>query len=150
MNAAKHTDFVSRLPLWLALGFLAAFVLLPLLQLAAQTCWHDGAFTLAAWGALADDANVLAQIGSTLQLGLAATAVSLLLGGGHAWLCVARDLPGAGWLGPLGVAPLVVPPIFVAMGFADVFPVAGFWPAAILLGVAHAPFVAVLAARGLR
>src|SRR5688572_22034062 len=36
------------------------------------------------------------------------------------------------------------------MGFADLFAADGFWPCAILLGVAHAPFVAVLAARGLR
>jgi iron(III) transport system permease protein len=43
-----------------------------------------------------------------------------------------------------------VPPIFVAMGFADFWPVSGFWPCALLLGVAHAPFVAVLTARGLR
>ena len=59
-------------------------------------------------------------------------------------------LPGARWIGPLGVAPLVVPPIFVAMGFADVADASGFWPCALLLGVAHAPFVAVLTARGLR
>jgi iron(III) transport system permease protein len=148
--ARPRTDLASRAPLWLALGFLLLFVLLPLLQLAAGTCWHDGGFTAAAWRALASDENVLAQLGATLRLGIAATAVALLLGGGHAWLCTRCDLPGAGWLGPLGVAPLVVPPIFVAMGFADLFPVAGFWPCALLLGVAHAPFVAVLTARGLR
>ena len=45
----------------------------------------------------------------------------LLLGGAHAWLTIGRDLPGARWLAPLGVAPLVVPPIFLAMGFADLF-----------------------------
>jgi iron(III) transport system permease protein len=43
-----------------------------------------------------------------------------------------------------------VPPIFVAMGFADLATAEGFWPCALLLGTANAPFVAVLAARGLR
>ncbi len=143
-------DLLTRAPLWAALAFLAVFVAAPLVQLAAQTFAGPHGLTLDAWRALLDDDVVAAQLLSTLQLGLAATVVSLLLGGGHAWLTVARDLPGARWLAPLGVAPLVVPPIFVAMGFADVMPVQGFWPCALLLGVAHAPFVAVLAARGLR
>ena len=150
MNAPGRSDWMSRAPLWLALAFLAAFVLLPLGQLAAQTCWSPEGFTLDAWRELLHDDNVLVMVASTLQLGVAATAISLLLGGGHAWLTIGRDLPGGRWLAPLGVAPLVVPPIFVAMGFADIFPTSGFWPCAILLGVAHAPFVAVLAARGLR
>ena len=150
MTTRARGDVGTRAPLWLALLFLAAFVLLPLLQLAAQTFLGPDGLTFDAWRELANDENVGTQVVATLQLGAAATAISLLLGGGHAWLTIARDLPGAGWLGPLGVAPLAVPPIFVAMGFADVFPVAGFWPAAILLGTAHAPFVAVLAARGLR
>jgi ABC-type Fe3+ transport system permease subunit len=145
-----RSDLPSRAPLWLALAFLAAFALLPLLQLLLQTVQAQDGLTLSAWRALAGDENLLAQVGASLRLGLAATALSLLLGGTHAWLTVGRDLPGARWLAPLGVAPLVVPPIFIAMGFADLFPAPGFWPCAILLGVAHAPFVAVLTARGLR
>ncbi|HEX5054268.1 MAG TPA: hypothetical protein VFZ65_20990 [Planctomycetota bacterium] len=150
MNGRRRSLLPTRLPLWLALVFLGTFVLLPLAVLAAQTVWGPDGFTLEAWRALANDQNATTQLLATLRLGLAATALSLLLGGGHAWVTIARDLPGAGWLGPLGVAPLVVPPIFIAMGFADFGTVSGFWPCAVLLGVAHAPFVAVLAARGLR
>ncbi|MEO6593651.1 MAG: hypothetical protein ABIP94_02735 [Planctomycetota bacterium] len=150
MNAAFGGQLPTRLPLWLALAFLTTFVLLPLGLLAAQTVWGPDGLTLEAWRTLASDQNAITQLLATVRLGLAATTLSLLLGGGHAWVTVARDLPGASWLGPLGVAPLVVPPIFVAMGFADIGNVSGFWPCALLLGVAHAPFVAVLAARGLR
>lgn len=150
MQNRARTDLLSKAPLWLALLFLAIFVLLPMLQLAGQTCFGPDGFTLRAWSALFDDEAIATQVAATLQLGGAATALSLLLGGGHAWLTTRTDLPGGGWLGPLGIAPLAVPPIFVAMGFADLFPAEGFWPCAILLGVAHAPFVAVLAARGLR
>ncbi|MFN9705236.1 MAG: hypothetical protein ACK595_10510, partial [Planctomycetota bacterium] len=150
MTTPGRSDLPSRAPLWLALGVLALVALLPLLQLLLQTVQAPSGLTLSAWRALADDQNLLTQVAASLQLGLAATALSLLLGGAHAWLTIGLDLPGARWLAPLGVAPLVVPPIFVAMGFADVFPAPGFWPCAILLGVAHAPFVAVLAARGLR
>ncbi|MBL8735649.1 MAG: hypothetical protein JNL12_04420 [Planctomycetes bacterium] len=147
---ARSAAIASRAPLWLALLFLTLFALLPLLHLGVQTVRGPDGFTLEAWRGLADDTNVLVQLRATLWLGLTATLLSLLLGGGHAWLCVGRDLPGAGLLTPLGIAPLVLPPIFVAMGFAEVFPAKGFWPCAILLGLAHAPFVAVLAARGLR
>lgn len=149
MTANK--DRLARLPLWLSLAFLALFVLIPLGVLAFETLYGQDGFTLDAWRALAEDENAKEQLLASLRLGFAATAISALLGGGHAWLTVARDLPGRSWLGPLGVAPLVIPPIFLAMGFSDlVKDVAGFWPCAILLGVAHAPFVTVLTARGLR
>lgn len=149
MNAAVRA-LPTRLPLWLALGFLGVFALLPLLVLAGQTVWGPDGFTLEAWAQLGSDPHVTTQALASLRLGLAATALSLLLGGGHAWLTAGRDLPGGTFLGPLGVAPLVLPPIFLAMGFADLGDVAGFWPCALLLGLAHAPFVAVLVARGLR
>jgi len=147
---APRGNWTVQWPLWLALAFLATFAALPLVVLAAQTVLGPHGFTLDAWRALAGDANALTQIAATLRLGLAATAISLLLGGGHAWVSIGRDLPGGSLLGPLGVAPLVVPPIFVAMGFSEFMPADGFWPCAVLLGIAHAPFVAVLAARGLR
>lgn len=140
----------ARLPLFAALAFLAVFVLVPLAVLAAQTVLGPDGVTFDAWRAIASDEYLLAQTLATLRLGAAATAISLLLGGGHAWLTTGRDLPGASWLGPLGVAPLVMPPIFIAMGFADLGDVSGFWPCAVLLGVSSAPFVAVLTARGLR
>ncbi len=148
---AARNERLARLPLWLALAFLSLFVLVPLAGLVFETLGSQGGFSLDAWRALADDENAVEQLLASLRLGVAATCISAVLGAGHAWLTVARDVPGRSWLGPLGVAPLVVPPIFIAMAFSDlVQDVAGFWPCAILLGVAHAPFVAVLTTRGLR
>jgi iron(III) transport system permease protein len=141
---------LSRLPLALALTFVAVCVALPLLVMLVETVWSGEGVSLAAWGALLRDPVDRQQLLRSLQLGAAATAVALVCGLGHTWLTERTDLPGGRWLGPLGVAPLVVPPIFVAMGFADVADVAGFWPCSLLLGVCYAPFVAVLAARGLR
>lgn len=148
--AARLHRLCAATPFWLALGFVVLFVLLPLGVLAVGTVWGPDGFTLEAWSQLLADGHVGTQVLASLRLGLLATAISLLLGGGHAWLTVRTDLPGGRWLGPLGVAPLVLPPIFVAMGFADLGAVDGLWPCALLLGVSHAPFVAVLAARGLR
>lgn len=140
----------TALPLWLALGFLAVFALLPIAVLAIETVLGPDGPTFAAWRALAHDDNALTQLSASAQLGLAAAAIALVLGSGHAYVTVARGLPGGSWLGPLGVAPLVMPPIFIAMGFAALAPVEGFWPCAVLLGISTAPFVAVLTARGLR
>ncbi|MBL9079177.1 MAG: iron ABC transporter permease [Planctomycetes bacterium] len=150
MKALARSLTPASWPLLAAFAFLVAFVLLPLGSVLVGTFQGPDGFTLEAWTALAADRAALRQMWASLQVGLAATAVSLLLGGLHAWVTTGRDLPGGGWLGPLGVAPLVVPPIFVAMGLADVVDAAGFWPCALLLGIAHAPFVAVLTARGLR
>jgi len=144
------TDLLARIPLGAALAFTFLFVVLPLLVLLGNTFAGPDGLTLEAWRDLLGDANDRARVVASLELGLCATLVSLLLGGGHTWLTLGRDLPGAGWLLPLGIAPLVVPPIFVAMGFAELFDPSGFWPCALLLGICHAPFVAVLAARGLR
>ncbi|MCR9243667.1 MAG: hypothetical protein NXI31_01455 [bacterium] len=144
------TNLLSRAPLLLALLFVALFVLLPLAELFLGTFFSDAGFTFSAWARLFEDENLWKQLLASLRLGLAATTISLILGGGHAWLTVRRDLPFGRVLGPLGIAPLVMPPIFVAMGFSDFGIGSGFWPCAWLLGVAHAPFVAVLTARGLR
>ncbi|MBK8097931.1 MAG: iron ABC transporter permease [Planctomycetes bacterium] len=148
--ARRLADLLHRLPVVLALLFLALFALLPLGVLAWQTIAGPDGLTLQAWRELPADEHLLTRMFASLRLGLAATVISLLLGGGHTWLCLGRELPGARLLLPLGVAPLVLPPIFVAMGFADLGDMSGFWPCAWLLGICHAPFVAVQAARGLR
>ncbi|MHC4078840.1 MAG: ABC transporter permease subunit, partial [Planctomycetota bacterium] len=137
--------WIARVPLGAALLFAAAFVVLPLLVMLWETLGSP-----AAYGDVLTDSTAHAQLLYSAGLGLVATAIAFLLGCGHAWLTFRTDLPGASVLGPLGVAPLVIPPILVAMGFADLADVAGFWSCALLLGVSYAPFVAVLTARGLR
>lgn len=146
----RWLDVLARVPLWCALAFLLLFVAAPLCWLLVQTVAAPDGPTLAAWRELFADEHDVERMFASLRLGATATAVAALLGGGHAWLCLHTDVPGGRWLGPLGVVPLCVPPIFVAMGFADLGDVSGFWPCALLLGIAHAPFVAVLVARGLR
>lgn len=140
---------LARLPLWAAGLFLLTFVGVPAVLLLWGTIASPDGLTLDAWRELLGG-NDSTKLLASLQLGVCATAISLLLGGGHAYVTFATDLPFARVLLPLGIAPLVVPPIFVAMGFAELALVDGFWPCATLLGIAHAPFVAVLAASGLR
>jgi len=141
---------MRRVPYAIALGFCAAFVLLPLLAMLLDSVRSPSGFSLAAYGTILQDATLRGQFLASLELGLVATLLAWLFGFGHAYLTFRTDLPGARWLGPLGILPLVVPPILVAMGFADFADVKGFWSCALLLGLSYAPFVAVLSARGLR
>ncbi len=141
---------ISALPILIAVAFFVAFVAAPLLFMLAET-FHDGErFTISAWSGLLADPVDRAQLRNSVFLGCVATLVSLVLGGGHAWLSERTDLPGAKVLGPIGALPLVIPPIMVAMGFSDFADTRGFVACALLLGVCYAPFVAVLTARGLR
>jgi iron(III) transport system permease protein len=136
-------------PIALAVLFVAAFALAPLAALAAETLSGPDGLGAVARGFLCDPAD-RARLAHSLWLGLGATAVGCVLGGGHAFVTCRTDVPFARVLGPLGVAPLALPPIVVAMGFADFVDASGFASCAILLGVCYAPFVAVLTARGLR
>lgn len=134
-----------RLPLITSAAFALLFVGLPLLAV-----FGDAVAGLPALADVLETPEDRAALAASLQLGVVATGVAVLLGFGHAWLTFRTDVPGARWLLPLGVLPLVIPPILLAMALADLLPVQGFWPCALLIGVTTAPFVAVFTARGLR
>src|SRR5262249_31602404 len=119
-------EVIARLPLLFAFAFCAACIGAPLAAMLLETASGSDGCTLSAVGALLADPADRTQLLLSLALGGAATALALVLGGGHAWLTTGTDLPCARLLGPLGVAPLVVPPIFVAMGFADIADPTGF------------------------
>lgn len=134
-----------RAPLIAAIAFASLCAGLPLLAVFVEA--------FAGLPALSDvlrEPTDRAALRASLELGMVATAVAAVCGAGHAWLTFKTDLPAARFLLPLGVLPLVMPPILLAMAVADLLPVQGFWPCALLIGVANAPFVAVFAARGLR
>ncbi len=141
---------MHQLPRTVAIAFYALFVALPLGVLLWETVDGPEGFGFSAWSSILADPVDRAQLGYSLALAVSSTAVAVLLGFGFAWLTFRTDLPCAGLLGPLGIAPLAVPPILVAMGFADLVDAAGFVPCALLLGISYSPFVAVLTARGLR
>lgn len=142
--------WLARVPLFWALGFCLVFAVLPLAIMAIQSISTPEGYSLTAYRALLADPVDRLQLMHSLELGLASTAISWLFGFGHAWLTERSDMPASGFLGPLGFTPLVLPPILLAMGFADTWDVAGFWGCAFILGIAYAPFVAVLVTRGMR
>lgn len=140
----------ARVPLGLALLFGVLFVGLPLAAMLRETIVGPDGVTWSAWSQLLASELDRAQLLRSILLGIGACTVALVFGFGHAWLTERTDLPFARALGPLGIAPLVVPPILVAMGFADLMDASGFLACVLLLGTSYAPFVAVMTARGLR
>ncbi len=149
-RGSSRSSWMTRAGLVFAGLFCFAFLVVPLAGMLLDTLRGDDGFSLAAWGDILTNDVERLQLWNSIQLGFASVAIAFVFGAGHAWLTERTDLPGAQLLGPLGVAPLVVPPILVAMGFADFLRVDGFWACAGLLGASYAPFVAVLTARGLR
>jgi len=147
---ATINRFIGSLPLWFAGLFFVAFIAAPLLVMLFETVDAPGGLSLSAYSTILADKVDRTQLLNSLELGVCATAVALVLGFAHAWLTHRTDLPLAKLLGPLGIAPLVIPPIFVAMGFADLIEASGFWVCSVLLGLCYAPFVAIMTARGLR
>lgn len=141
---------LARLPLYAALAFVVLFVLAPLVAMLLETFVGKDGWNVEAWKHLLSDERDRTDLRTSIELGLCAIAVALFFGGGHAWLCATGDLPFGRVLGPLGVLPLAMPPIVIAMSWADFTSVSSFWVCAFLVGVAFAPFVAVLTARGLR
>jgi molybdate transport system permease protein len=87
----------------------AAFVLLPLVALLLRAPWGDLADSLS--GAGAGTALRL-----SIQVSLAATAISLLLGVPLAWILARSNMPGRSILRAVVVLPVVLPPVVGGIG----------------------------------
>ena len=93
------------------------------------------------------DPESLDLFANTLLLGLTSAGVALLLGAPFGFLVARTDMPGRRWLRPLGVVPLFLPPLMIAMTWTAVTPLRGTWMAALVLGAGTFPLVAVFTAR---
>lgn len=94
------------------------------------------------------DARTLDLLGRTLTLGLSVAALAGVLGFGFGYLCARTDLPGAAWLGPLGLAPLLLPPLFLAMTWTAVLPdLRGATASVLILGAGTFPLVSLFTAK---
>jgi iron(III) transport system permease protein len=78
----------------------------------------------------------------TLALSLAVTVTTVVVGVGTAWLVERTDLPAAGPLGVLLVAPLAVPEFVAANSWVSLDPhIRGFTGALLVMTCAHYPLV---------
>jgi molybdate transport system permease protein len=100
-----------RLPLTLAvLGTVGvAFVVLPLVALLARAPWADLASSLSGVGAST-------AFRLSIEVSLAATGISLVLGVPLAWILARTTMPGRSFLRALVVLPVVLPPVVGGLG----------------------------------
>lgn len=83
----------------------------------------------------------------TLALGLGAAGLALVLGVPYGYAVARTDLPLARWLRTLGVVPLLLPPLFLAMTWTVLVDWTGLWASVWVLGLAGFPLVAIFTAR---
>lgn len=100
-------------------------------------------------GDLADlaDGRTLVLLGRTLGYGLGVALLALAVGAPFGFLVARTDMPGARWLRPLGIVPLFLPPMLIAMTWTVLLDARGA-PAAIGVSVLSTfPLVALFTAR---
>ncbi len=90
--------------------------------------------------------RTLALLGRTLLLGVTASAVAVVLGAPFGFLVARTDLPGAAFLRPLGIVPLLLPPLFIAITWTALTEVRGAPATIMILGANTFPIVAFFTA----
>ena len=94
------------------------------------------------------DARTFSLLGRTLALGLGAAAVALAIGLPFGFLTSRTDVPLASLWRPLGVVPLLIPPLILAVAQAALLPDLRGAPATVLaMGAGTFPLVAMFSAR---
>jgi iron(III) transport system permease protein len=100
--------------------------------------------------ALVFGARMWTLLGRTLVVGGGAAGVALLFGIPFGFLTARARLPGAEIMGSLGVLPLLMPPLVMAMTITVATGLRGALAIVIVLGLATFPLVALYTARALR
>ncbi|MEO0660369.1 MAG: hypothetical protein AAFZ87_02420 [Planctomycetota bacterium] len=127
----------------LALAVLCVVVagLGPLLAMAGRLAASPEAFQ-----ALAEK-HTVSLLGRTLGLGLGVAAIALAIGVPFGLLVSRADVFGAGVLRVLGLVPILIPPIMLAMTWTMLTPYRGPRMTAFILGLATMPLVSLFTAR---
>jgi iron(III) transport system permease protein len=106
--------------LWLCLAVIAVAGLAPIAAMIFESVWHDGHFSLDHYRELIAAARFWPLFGNSIQLALATTAVCGFIGVPAGILFAKSDLPLRSGFMWLLTVPFVLPPYFVALGWARV------------------------------
>jgi len=93
------------------------------------------------------DARTLTLLGRTLQLGLGATAVALLVGVPFGFFVTRTDIFGRRVLRTLGIMPLLFPPLVIVMTWTVLVELRGAPMTILMMSASTFPFVALFAGR---
>ena len=130
---------MSRPLLTLALACFALACLAPIAVMLARLAPGDFAGLF--------DARTLHLLGRTALLGLCSTALALGLGLPFGFLIARTDVLGRSLWGPLGIVPLLLPPLMIAMTWSALSDLRGAPAAILFLGLGTFPIVALFVAR---
>lgn len=131
---------MSRPLVILALAVLVVAGLAPLVVMLARVTSADLTSLV--------EPRTLGLLGRTLLLGSGAAAAALVLGTAFGFLVARTDVPMAGLIRTLGVVPLFLPPLVLAMTWATLWPsFRGVGAALFVLSLSTFPLVAAFAAR---
>jgi iron(III) transport system permease protein len=143
---ARRGDRVRGEPLqalvWLAVTALVVVPLLPLIYASVRSrplYESGGSFTLQGYDSLLSDPAFWSAALNTLEFAGTVTALGLLAGGGLAVLCERTDLPGRRVIGPLGMLPLLLPPLGLILGWVALYGEGG-WFTNFITGTLHLPW----------
>src|SRR5438874_6511745 len=115
-----RTVKAETIVLWLCVGLVAIAGLAPIAMMAAESFWYKGRFSLNHYHELIAAARFWPLLGNSIGLALATTTVCGLIGIPAAILCAKSDLPLRSGFMWLLTVPFVLPPYFVALGWARV------------------------------
>jgi len=93
------------------------------------------------------DERTLSLLGRTCLLGCGALGLALVVGVPFGFLTARTDVPGASWMGPLGLVPLIMPPLILAMTWTVLIDLRGAPMAIVLLGLGTFPIVSLFTAK---
>src|SRR5213083_3613494 len=106
--------------LWLCVALVAITGLAPIAAIAVESFRHNGHFSLNYYRELISSARFWPLLGNSIRLALATTAVCGLIGVPAGILFAKSDLPLRSGFMWLLTVPFVLPPYFVALGWARV------------------------------
>jgi iron(III) transport system permease protein len=127
---------------WLAITLLVLVPLLPLLLASVRSrplYASGGSFTLQGYSSLLSDPAFWKSVLNTVEFAATVTAIGLVAGGGLAVLCERTDLPGRRLLAPLGMLPLLLPPLGLILGWIALYG-SGGWFTNFITGTLHLPW----------
>jgi iron(III) transport system permease protein len=127
---------------WLAITVLVLVPLLPLLYASVRSrplYESGGSFTLQGYSTLLSDPAFWTAVLNTVEFAATVTVIGLVAGGGLAVLCERTDLPGRRLLAPLGMLPLLLPPLGLIVGWIALYG-SGGWFTNFITGTLHLPW----------
>jgi iron(III) transport system permease protein len=127
---------------WISVAVLVVVPLLPLLYASVRSrplYESGGSFTLQGYSSLLSDPAFWRAALNTLEFAVTTTAIALVAGGGLAVLCERTDLRLRRVLAPLGMLPLLLPPLGVILGWIALYGDGG-WFTGFITGTLHLPW----------